>query len=366
MAIFRDPRVIGTAVVVAIFIWGALGGSFEGLSPKNRLIYVCNDTTAQADYLCAINLDGTGSAMLNFKTEPALEDLKNISAPDINIEGQIVYQCDQEICTHNLRERFEYNVITRDLRTAEPEICCSFFFAPVINDNDEIAFICRSDESYEICVMNSDGQEVRILTRNQTLDDMPSINNGGQIAFVCYASNDQNPRQGGFNEGARICGIKSDGTEFRWLTTEGFGNWSPAINDRGEIAFVCHDGSDAEICIVNFNGTGFRRITDNEFEEGPPAINQNGEIAFSCGDGNDFEICMARSDTSDLEILTDNNLNDLTPDINSEGVVVFICYAERPLSTEPVRSVCSIDSDGANFRVLAGGVPFALSQVSIQ
>jgi hypothetical protein len=357
MSILRDPRVIGTAVLLAIFVWGLFGGSFDSLFPKTRIAYLCGDD------VCRIDADGANLRLMTENLSAAHLDLSTFDYPSLNNKNHVVYECaDVHICIQSDSNASSIKNITLGI-----DEISSLSYTPALNDENVIAFVCFTDRSFEICKINTNGNEFEVITENDIVDDSPDINNLGQIAFVCYSDEAEEIFRGIFHKAARICAINEDKSEFRWLTTEGFGNWLPEINDKGQIVYMCHDGSDSEICLVNFDGTGHRQITHNETIDSVPYINNQGQIVFSCHDGNDFEICFAKANSPEIEILTDNEWDDMLPEINDNRLIAYIC--EQPgdaiEKSEATRQICTMNSEGKDKRQLTNDNSIK-SQVSIQ
>ena len=109
--------------------------------------------------------------------------------------------------------------------------------------------------TYEIYVMDANGQNQQNLTNNRGNDGSPSWSpDGKRIAFSSY-------RDGHF-QSAEIYVMDADGSNQRRLTNNGHADYSPSWSPDGErIAFSsCRDGN-WEIYVMGINGGNQRRLT---------------------------------------------------------------------------------------------------------
>jgi len=78
-------------------------------------------------------------------------------------------------------------------------------------------------------------------------------------------------------------------------------------------------GNDSEIFF--YNGTTIGQLTDNDNHDWTPQINNSGEVVWYGYDGNDYEIFFY--DGTTIIQLTDNDYNDVEPRVNDSGEVVW-------------------------------------------
>lgn len=314
-------------------------------SSKSLISYSCSESA-----ICVIEEDGGKPKELpNVNVQFRQNEAQN---PAINKEGQIAYQCDEQICLVNASAEWDDEEAAISL-TGEIGFdldigCCRGYESPAINNNGLVVMLCHAG-NIEVCVINSDGEEFARVTTNTSQDDMPAINDEGQITFVCYPSG-QHGVVGKFHHESEICSVNMDGSDFRILTESNQGSWNPDINNSADIAYVCKDIIEGDICVINADGTNLRKVTDNDINEIDPAINSDGRIAFGCYDGEDWEICAVDSDGSDFLRLTYNEGDDMSPAINDEGLISFTCY-EGDLEAGQ-HQICVINDGGTGFNKL--------------
>jgi Tol biopolymer transport system component len=201
--------------------------------------------------------------------------------------------------------------ITGDLNTSIDDISISW--SP---DGKKIAFDSRARGKFDVYTADSDGRNVSILTTDPSHDCFPAWSpDGSQIAF---ASN----RDDNFE----IYVKNSDGSGKQRLTdnpaAELFPSWSP---DGTKIAFTSdRDGND-EIYVMNSDGSNQTRVTDNIIADSYPSWSPDGtKIAFTSDRDGNNEIYVVNSDGSNQTRLTDNPAQDETPKWSPDGTeIVF-------------------------------------------
>lgn len=119
-----------------------------------------------------------------------------------------------------------------------------------------------------------------------------------------------------------------DGRPQRALTDNAFDDELPAINEWGQVVWQGYDGHDWEI----FSGdgsSGVVQITDNATDDTNPRINLWGRVVWQGYDGADLDIFSANADGSDLRILSDAAAggtpppDDIDPQIDDDGQVTW-------------------------------------------
>jgi Tol biopolymer transport system component len=174
---------------------------------------------------------------------------------------------------------------------------------------DKIAFSSNRTGSWDIYIMNRDGENQTKITDKITGDLNTSIDDisiswspdGKKIAFDSRA-------RGKFD----VYTADSDGRNVSILTTDPshdcFPAWSP---DGSQIAFASNRDDNFEIYVKNSDGSGKQRLTNNPAAELFPSWSPDGaKIAFTSDrDGND-EIYVMNSDGSNQTRVTDNIIAD--------------------------------------------------------
>ena len=195
-----------------------------------------------------------------------------------------------------------------------------------------IAFMSDRDGNYEIYVMNADGENQQRLTNNRHDDRNPSWSpDGKRIAFV---SN----RDGHVIDGRptyEIYVMDADGENQQNLTNNPGNDWSPSWSPDGKhIAFMSvrrdREGNlpHFDIYVMDVDGGNQQRLTENPHGDRDPSWSPDGErIAFSARrEGhfrNDFgityEIYVMDADGRNQQRLTNNRNNDWSPSWSPDG-----------------------------------------------
>lgn len=153
---------------------------------------------------------------------------------------------------------------------------------------------------------------VQQITDNDEDDLYPRVNHNGWITWT---------RNGNV--------LLYDGDDIVNIATSS-SNWSPQINDIGNVAWMCHDGNDYEICLYDYLSENTSQITYNNYDDlfqwnnsyPPQTFNNANQIVWSGGTTtNEREIFLY--DGTDINRLTHNSVNDTLPSISSNGHVVW-------------------------------------------
>jgi Tol biopolymer transport system component len=180
--------------------------------------------------------------------------------------------------------------------------------------NGQIAFVRGVNgepETYEIYIMNSDGDDQTRLTDNSASDGDPSWSpDGTKIAFDSTIDEDG-------NRDIYIMNADDGSGQTRLTDDPAFDtdpSWSP---DGTKIAFSSNREDDnSEIYIMNSDGSGQTRLTDNSADDFSPSWSPDGtKIAFvSDRDNGNFDIyIMNADDGSGQTRLTDDPAFDGFP-----------------------------------------------------
>ena len=140
-------------------------------------------------------------------------------------------------------------------------------------DGERIAFSARReghvvhnlDITYEIYVMDADGQNEQRLTENRNNDWSPSWSpNGERIAFA-------SDRKGNW-ENYDIYVMDADGSNQQKLTNHRGDDWFPSWSPDGErIAFMSERDENTEIYVINADGSDPRNLTNHPEDDSAPA-----------------------------------------------------------------------------------------------
>jgi hypothetical protein len=107
------------------------------------------------------------------------------------------------------------------------------------------------------------------------------------------------------------------------LTDNTYNDYSPQINDSGQVAWMGNNGSSMEI--FYYNGSTVTQLSDNSYYEIDPKINVSGHVVWrgqgGTDGGTDYEIFYY--DGSTVTQLTSNSYQEYAPQINDSGHVVW-------------------------------------------
>ena len=229
-------------------------------------------------------------------------------------------------------------------------------------DGKRIAFMSDRDEhfnipgglpNYEIYVMDADGGNPQNLTNDPNSDSVPSWSpDGKRIVF----SSDRDGNRDGNRENYEICVMDADGNNQQRLTDNDFydthPSWSPdgeriAFMSRRDGHFIGEFGLSSEIYVMDADGKNTRRLTNNRKSDLSPSWSPDGKwIVFSAdrkGDDVNYEIYVMDADGGNQRRLTNNRVHDTSPSWSSDGKrIVFSSYRDGNAE------IYVMDNDGGN------------------
>jgi dipeptidyl aminopeptidase/acylaminoacyl peptidase len=138
-------------------------------------------------------------------------------------------------------------------------------------DRTRIAFSSNRGGSFDLYVMDADGQNLRRLTLDPANEGDPAWSRDGtQIVYTWTRGT-----------ATQIAVISVEGSESRQLTTSTGGNHSPAISpDSRTIAFISARDGNPEIYAMSFDGSNQRKLTKTPLRESSPRFFRNGDLAY--------------------------------------------------------------------------------------
>jgi Tol biopolymer transport system component len=227
-------------------------------------------------------------------------------------------------------------------------------------DGQQIAFVAKVDQRYQIFLMDGDGTNEKQLTQFVTgqtsaswLDWSPD---GKQILFTHKISDD--PK----NQSYDLNMMNSDGTEQHQIMTQTMENlvtphWSP---DSKQIVFGAHGNSlegptksvdtntKTHLYIINADGTHLHRLSLSDNEELFPAWSFDGKSIFFQSYGtsaNDSGLFRTNYDGSNLTQIIGSSYT--MPTSSPDGKYLAVIYPEFK-NGKTVSNIYVMNPDGSN------------------
>ena len=219
----------------------------------------------------------------------------------------------------------------------------------------QITFVSHRDGNPEIYVMDVDGNNARNLTNNPDKDFQPSWSpDGKRIAFMSNRDGHVHAIHGWPTY--EIYVMDADGDNLQNLTNnpndDRYPSWSPdgkriVFSSERAGHFRSKFGITAEIYVMDADGGNQRRLTENRKNDSSPSWSPDGKrIAFASdrkGDFENFEIYVMDADGGNQQKLTNNRGDDRSPSWSPDGErIVFSSYRDGNAE------IYVMDADGGN------------------
>ena len=219
----------------------------------------------------------------------------------------------------------------------------------------KIAFASNKTGAKEIYVMDLDGGNIMLMTRNDSLNLTPRWSPDGRfLAYVSYRDNNPDLYLLDVTCGRRtkisslpglnispawapdgksialalskngttdIYLMQRDGTGLRQLTHGNAISVSPSWSPNGrQLAFVSDQGGSPQIYVMDAEGTNVRRLTfKGNYNTSPTWSPRGDKVAFVSRQNGDFEICVMNPDGGGFRVLTQGEGNNESPAWSPDG-----------------------------------------------
>ena len=172
------------------------------------------------------------------------------------------------------------------------------------------------DHNIEIYVMDADGSNPQRLTNNPTEDEDPAWSPDGRR--IVFSARREGHVENKFGITHEIYVMNADGGNEQRLTENRNNDWSPSWSPDGKrIAFMSDRKGDLqnfEIYVMDADGKNQQRLTNNRDSDSSPSWSPDGErIAFTSDRDGNYEIYVMDADGGNQQNLTNNPHLDGNP-----------------------------------------------------
>jgi Tol biopolymer transport system component len=209
----------------------------------------------------------------------------------------------------------------------------------------QIIFTSKREGNEDIFVIDSDGSNLKNLTKNSASDYFPLWSpDGRHIAFISDRTGDR-----------KIYTMKYDGSEQKKLTKDivnpDYLAWSP---DSRHIVFTSDHTGKKHAYIINNDGSSQKQITKESLDPCHLQWSPDGKcIVFSGKNSNGSDIYLIDIENSAQINLTNDSKSDITPAWSPDGRIVFASERDGNLN------IYIMDKNGENVTLLTNDSNFS-------
>lgn len=185
-----------------------------------------------------------------------------------------------------------------------------------------IAAVRTTKKRREIWTMNIDGSEPMPVTKNGSINLLPSWSaKGGSILFTSYLQHNPN-----------LFRASAGGGKAKLLSGRRGLNTGGTMSPNGKkIALTLSKDGNSEIYVMNADGSGLKRLTNEWAIDSSPSWSPDGrQIAFVSSRWGNPQIFVMNADGSNVRRLTNRGTYNQTPDWSPRGdAIAFTARDER-------------------------------------
>lgn len=185
-----------------------------------------------------------------------------------------------------------------------------------------IAAVRKTKTGRELWVMDVDGSSARPVTRNKSINLLPSWDrNGSALIFTSYIRHNPN-----------LYSVPLAGGAPKLLSGErGLNTGGQMSPDGSQVALTLSRDGNSEVYVMNANGTGLKRLTNDWGIDSSPSWSPDGKkLAFVSSRWGDPHIFVMGADGSGVRRVTDRGTYNQTPDWSPKGdLIAFTARDER-------------------------------------
>jgi TolB protein len=201
-----------------------------------------------------------------------------------------------------------------------------------------VVFHRSIDDHYQIFKIDLENGEVSQLTDEGDNIEPSWSPDGTMIAYGCKSE-----------QNYEICVMDADGANKRQITVSGFDNWGPDWSPDGKsIVYASNEVPYSHLYILDVESNQPRRLLNAEGNEGAPKWSSDGQrIVYMSDRGNKFNIYVVNPDGSNEKQITNFGKDD-RPNWAPDSERIVLRREVRSSSVFDGGEVLLIDADGNN------------------